>query len=94
MYPRLDSNPRIVNWYDYPAALASTTPQKAAAAVARRVKPHQTLYIAWATGYTLKSTCESFAHDLQKITQRKATTLVIQNMVGYYQSMTLVRLPG
>ena len=94
LYPRLDTNPRIVDWYDYPAALAGTTPEKAAEAVARRLKPHQTLYVAWATGYTLKSTCETFANDLRKVTHRQPTTLVVQNMVGYYQSMTLVRLPG
>jgi hypothetical protein len=94
LYPRLDSNPRIVDWYDYPAALASTTPEQAADAIARRLKPHQTLYIAWATGYTLKSTCETFANALQKVTHRQPTTLVVQNMVGFYQSMTLVRLPG
>ena len=94
LYPRLNSDPRIVNWYDYPAALAATSPEKAAEAVARRLGAHQTLYIAWATGYTLKSTCQTFAHDLEKITQRKPSTLVVQNMVDFYQSMTLVRLPA
>jgi hypothetical protein len=87
-YPRLD-RPDIIDWYDYKEALDATTPAKAASAVASTGSAHQRLFVVRAHGYNLTKDCLAFANDLAADTHRTGTRLVKEQVLHFYQSMSL-----
>jgi hypothetical protein len=90
-YPRF-TNPAIVNWYDYEAALNLHTPQENAAMQAKLIAPGQPVYMARAPFYGLKLTCQEFEVSLAKQLDRRIKPIVVNRIGAFYQSMELDEL--
>ena len=90
-YPRLNK-PDIVNWYDYLDAVNVESPQSAALKIAAMAKSAPAVYVVWASGYTLRTTCHDAMVGVQYLLKAKKDILVTQNLTGFYQSMTLDQL--
>jgi hypothetical protein len=90
-YPRLD-NPKIVDWYDYKNAVTAMTPSRASERLAALASGAPAVYVVWASGYTLHSTCHDAMVGLRFLLKSKRYELVTQNLTGFYQSMSLEQL--
>ena len=87
-YPRFTS-PSIVDWRDYKAALAATSPQ----AFAQRVTTlagDKPFYLVWSVGYGVHQTCAELRGQLISASGRHPTRLVAAKRLVYYQSMNLL----
>lgn len=87
-YPRFTS-PSIVDWRDYRAALAATSPQ----AFSQRVTAlagDKPFYLVWSVGYGVHGTCTELRGALIRASGRRPTLLVAGERLVFYQSMNLL----
>ena len=92
-YPR-NTYPAIVDWYDYVAAYAATSPEAFPREIDRgdlRIKP---LAIVWSTGYTLKSTCVDLVKGFSAYRAQDGQRLLRAKVQGFYQSMNVTYFPS
>jgi mannosyltransferase len=87
-YPRFTS-PSIVDWRDYKAALAATTPQRFAQQVTA-LAGDKPFYLVWSVGYGVHQTCTELRGALIHASGRQPTLLVKGERLAYYQSMNLL----
>lgn len=87
-YPR-NTYPNIVDWYDYTAAYAQTSPASFPAEIDRGALRHGPVAIVWSTGYTLKSTCVDLVKSVSSYRSQDGQRLLKAKVQGFYQSMNV-----
>ena len=82
------SDPRFVDWYDYPERIAAASPGDTAAAAADRARPSGTIWFVTAPGYRgFETACGSLA---AKLRQDRQTEQVVAARITY-EHMALTR---
>ncbi len=90
-FPR-SSGPVFVNWVDYAAAVAASSPVDFAQGLEALAAAGHQIFVVWAGGYQAYGLkCEQILQTLQESPDYKAQSLISGNDVSFYQPMWMVR---